>query len=167
MANHTPVIIGVGEIKNPSRRMEDAIEPLDLMIRAINAAAHDAAGGETTDLLAQIDAVSVVASSTWPYDDLPGLVAERLSIQPSYTAYSELTGNSSVQLVDSTARLIAQGRAKFGVIVGGEAFASCTDMYLPFIMPFANISPLFPVRCSENIYQEQSVSTTLDTSERE
>ena len=129
MASHVPVIIGVGEFKNASRRMEDALETLDLMVRAIKEAADDAAGGQSAGILGQVDAVSVVASSTWPYTDLPGLVAGKLGIKPSHSAYSELAGSSPVELVDDTARLVAQGSIKLGVVVGGEAKASRTKLH--------------------------------------
>lgn len=127
MASHVPVIIGVGEFKNASQRMEDALEPLELMLRAIEAAAQDATGGRPVSILDHADAVSVVASSTWPYDNLPGLVAGRLGVQPSHTAYSGLSGSSPVQLVDDTARLVARGSIQMGVVVGGEAKASCME----------------------------------------
>ena len=125
MTSHVPVIIGVGEFKNASTRVEDALEPLELMLRAIEAAAQDATGGQAARILGHTDAVSVVASSTWPYNDLPGLVAQRLGVQPSHMAYSGLSGSSPVQLVDDTARLVARGSIQMGVVVGGEAKASC------------------------------------------
>ena len=115
----TPVIIGVGEIKNPSRRKEDAIEPLDLMLSAINASAHDADGSRMAELLACVDSVSVVASSTWSYTDLPKLLSAKLGIRPSHKAYSALAGSASIQLIDDTARLIAKGDSQVGVAVGG------------------------------------------------
>ena len=132
----TPVIIGVGEIKNPSRRKEDAIEPLDLMLSAINASAHDAAGSRMAELLACVDSVSVVASSTWSYTDLPKLLSAKLGIRPSHKAYSALAGSASIQLIDDTARLIAKGDSQVGVAVGGEAMAS--RMYETSLEVFAS-----------------------------
>lgn len=127
MSNHVPIIIGVGEFKNASQRMEDALEPLELMLRAIQAALQDATSDGSGSIVAHADSVSVIASSTWPYNDLPSLVANRLNIQPSHKAYSELAGSSPVQLVDDTARLVAQGSIRLGVVVGGEARASCME----------------------------------------
>lgn len=120
-----PVIVGVDEIKNASRRREDAIKPLELMLQAIHAAATDAIGAEKANLIRHLDGVSVVASSTWPYTDLPGLISQNLGIRPKHTAYSALSGNSPVQLIDDAAQLIAQGRLEAVAIVGGEALASC------------------------------------------
>ncbi|CAI7670733.1 unnamed protein product [Penicillium viridicatum] len=125
MAPHkVPIIIGVGEIKNPSRRTEDAIEPLHLMLKAIREAASDTCAPGAPVIISSIDSVKVVASSTWQYKDLPGLVCEGLGIKPSHTAYSELTGSSPVQLIDDTARMIANEQIEVGVVVGGEAMAS-------------------------------------------
>lgn len=126
MAPHkVPIIIGVGEAKNPSRRTEDAIEPLHLMLQAIREAVSDACNSSSPAIISSIDSVKVVASSTWPYKDLPGLVCEGLGIKPSHTAYSELAGSASVQLIDDTARMIANEQIQVGVVVGGEAMASC------------------------------------------
>lgn len=125
MASHVPVIIGVGEFKNASRSMEDALEPLELMLRAIQAAAKDATGDDSGSVIAHADSISVVASSTWPYNDLPSLVSNRLGVQPSHKTYSELAGSSPVQLVDDAARLVTKGSIRLGVVVGGEARASC------------------------------------------
>ncbi|CRL29836.1 Thiolase-like [Penicillium camemberti] len=125
MAPHkVPIIIGVGEAKNPSRRTEDAIEPLHLMLQAIREAVSDACNSSSPAIISSIDSVKVVASSTWPYKDLPGLVCEGLGIKPSHTAYSELAGSASVQLIDDTARMIANEQIQVGVVVGGEAMAS-------------------------------------------
>lgn len=126
MAPHkVPIIIGVGEVKNPSRRKEDAIEPLHLMRDAVKEAASDACHAGAPAIISSIDSVKVVASSTWQYKDLPGLVCEGLGIKASHTSYSELAGSASVQLIDDTARMIANEQIEVGVVVGGEAMASC------------------------------------------
>lgn len=133
MASHkVPVMIGVGEVKNLSRKREDAIEPLQLMLKAIRKAACDASSSRTAELIACIDSVSVVACSTWSYKDLPGLVSEGLGVKASHTAYSALAGSSSVQLIDNTARVVASGQADVGIVVGGEAMASCMFLWNEF-----------------------------------
>lgn len=120
-----PIIIGVGEIKNPSRRKEDAIEPLHLMLAAAREALSDASSSDKATLLSSISSVSVVASSTWPYKNLPTLVCQGLGVEALHTTYSALAGSSSVQLIDDTARLISTGEVEVGIVVGGEAMASC------------------------------------------
>ena len=124
----TPVIIGVGDVKNRSLKVEDAIEPMELMLQAITCAIQDAtfdpsAAGE---LRSSIDSVSVVATWTWPYTDLPGLLSERLGIQPPHKIYSKHGGNQPIKLVDEAAKRIARGECKVAVVTGGEALASRT-----------------------------------------
>lgn len=125
-----PVLVGVGEAKNASRRCEDAVEPLDLMLQAIQAAAQDATPSTNTEFLRDIDTLHVVASSTWIYNDLPGLLSQRLGIKPVRKAYSRRAGNSSVEMIDDAAQLIGSGESEIALIVGGEAFASCKYRYL-------------------------------------
>lgn len=156
-----PVIIGVGEIKNPSRRKEDAIEPLDLMLSAIKEAAHDASSSCVAQLLACVDSVSVVASSTWRYKDLPELVSEKLGVRPSHKAYSALAGSASIQLIDDTARLIVKGEAEVGVVVGGEAMASCMWSHLNRLGWMSYSETLYTINRSihsENLHQNQLMS---------
>ena len=121
----TPVIVGVGDIKNKSPNVEDAIEPMQLMLRAITRALDDATS-DAEELKSNIDSVSVVATWTWPYDDLPGLLSETLGIQPRHKMYSEHGGHQPIKLIDEAARRISLGECKVAVVTGGEALASRT-----------------------------------------
>ena len=129
---HTPIIIGVGDVKNRSPMVDDAIEPMQLMLRAITRALEDSAISHTLseELKSHIDSVSVVASWTWPYADLPGLLTEKLGVQPRYKIYSEHGGNQPIKLVDEVARRISRGESKVAVVTGGEALASCMSRIL-------------------------------------
>lgn len=124
----TPVIIGVGDVKNRSQKVEDAVEPMQLMLQAIFRALEDHTSkySVTDELKSSIDSVSVVASWTWPYADLPGLLSEKLGIVPRHKIYSEHGGNQPMKLVDEAARRISRGESKVAVVTGGEALASCT-----------------------------------------
>ncbi|KAJ5823879.1 hypothetical protein N7447_006219 [Penicillium robsamsonii] len=143
-----PIIIGVGEVKNPSRRKEDAVEPLHLMLKAVREAASDAYNSDAPAIISSIDSVKVVASSTWPYKDLPGLVCEGLGIKRHHTAYSELAGSASVELIDDTARMIANEEIEVGVVVGGEAMASLKT----FIKDGAYPPPWTPPKTTQVYY---------------
>lgn len=130
----TPVIIGVGDIKNKSQKVEDAIEPMHLMLQAISHALDDATSNTPTiiaeELKSSIDSLSVVASWTWPYADLPALLSQKLGIaRPRHRIYSAHGGHQPVKLVDEAARRIARGEATVAVVVGGEALASCTFFF--------------------------------------
>ena len=123
----TPIVIGVGDIKNKSLSVSDAIEPMQLMLQATQAAIADtflSAPAQKT-LQSNIDSISVVATWTWNYHDLPGLIGEKLGVEPKYKLLSEHGGNSPAKLFDEAARRISFGEAKVAVVTGGEALASC------------------------------------------
>ncbi|CAK3980488.1 acetyl- transferase like [Lecanosticta acicola] len=132
----TPVIIGVGDVVNRSKKIEDAFEPLQLMINAIQEAIHDT-GISGPQFQAQIDSIDVVKSWTWPCD-YPTLVAERLGFKPVHAEYSEHGGNQPARCVDEAARRISKGEAKVAVVTGGEALASLTACAAAKKMPPPN-----------------------------
>lgn len=123
-----PVVIGVGDIKNSSKRIEDAAEPLELILQAVQQAVKDSgvSGHELTKLQSSIDSVDVVKTWTWPYPDLPGLIADRLQIRPKHKFYSDNGGNSPAKLFDEAARRVSLGQSKVALVAGGEALASRT-----------------------------------------
>jgi acetyl-CoA acetyltransferase len=123
----TPIIVGVGDIKNRSQRLEDALEPANLMLRAIQNAFKDTrlSCEDGLELWRSIDSVDVVATWTWEYEDLPGLLAQKLGINPKHKYYSPHGGNQPVKLLDEAARRISLGESKVAIVTGGEALASC------------------------------------------
>lgn len=128
--DYTPIVIGVGDIKNRSTSIADAIEPATLMHRAILAAVKDSCFDPSTQhkIQSSIDSIDVVATWTWPYPDLPKLLAEKLNVKHGlkHKQYSEHGGNQPAKLFDDAARRIAKGESKVAVVTGGEALASCT-----------------------------------------
>ena len=125
-ARKTPVIVGVGDVVNRSKKVEDAIEPLELILSAIKNAVKDTGLSENaaSTLQSQIDSLDVIKSWTWPYPDLPSLVAKRLTIKPTRRYYSEHGGNQIGKLFDEAARRVSLGESKVAVLSGGEALAS-------------------------------------------
>lgn len=69
-ARCTPIIIGVGDIRNASTKVEDAREPADLMLDAIHHALQETGLNSAIDLRSQIDSIDVVRTWTWAYGDL-------------------------------------------------------------------------------------------------
>lgn len=130
-SRRTPVIIGVGDIVNRSKKVEDAIEPVQLMILSIQEAIKDTGlpSSSLSALQSSIDSIDVVKSWTWPCD-YPNLIAERLAFKPVHCELSEHGGNQPAKLVDEAARRIAAGECKMAVVTGGEALASCTSLCL-------------------------------------
>ncbi|ESZ91130.1 thiolase [Sclerotinia borealis F-4128] len=90
----TPIIIGIGDIINRSLKIEDAIEPLGLMLQAVEKALLDTGvdglgcgcgcvsgdgngcGGKERRLREMVDDARVVANWTWGYEDICGRVLE-------------------------------------------------------------------------------------------
>ncbi|KAE9982254.1 hypothetical protein EG328_011050 [Venturia inaequalis] len=124
----TPVIVGVGDIRNRSLAIEDAVEPANLMLRAIQNAFKDTKlpCEDGLELWRSIDSVDVVATWTWEYEDLPGFLSQKLGINPAHKYYSPHGGNQPVKLLDQAARRISLGESKVAIVTGGEAMASLT-----------------------------------------
>lgn len=136
MPAHTPVIIGVADVKNKTPEHE---EPASLMLKAISQAIDDSRGSEQ-ELRSQIDSIDVVRTWTWSYADLPGLLSQQLglSTRPKWTRYTENGGNQPAKLVDEAAGRIARGETKVAIVTGGEALASC-ELAVPEVMLHALI----------------------------
>jgi hypothetical protein len=122
-----PIIVGVADIRNRSLAVEDAKEPATLMLEAIQGAINDACSSNETAQVLQnnIDSLGVVQTWTWPYHNLPGLLSQRLGVNPKYQTCTEHGGNQPAKLLDEAALRIARGEATVAVITGGEALASC------------------------------------------
>ena len=123
-----PIVVGVGEIKNASKRLEDAAEPAELMLRAIQSAIDDCSttsSADATRLQSRIDSIDVVATWTWSYPDLPGLLAKKLDVKPRHKRLSAHGGNSPGAMFDDAARRISMRESEVAVVTGGEALASC------------------------------------------
>jgi hypothetical protein len=122
-----PIVVGVGDFKNASKDVTQAIEPMQLMLNAIGIAIYDTGLSEeaAAKLQSQIDSIAIVRTWTWPYPDLPGLLSEKLGINPSHKHYSDHGGNQPGVIFDNAARRISKGESKVAVVTGGEALASC------------------------------------------
>lgn len=127
----TPIVIGVGDIKNRSTAVADAKEPAQLMYEAILAALKDSEASNLAKLQSSIDSIDVVKTWTWPYPDLPGLLGEKLGVKErlKHEFYSEHGGNQPGKLFDDAARRISRGEASVAVVTGGEALASCEFVF--------------------------------------
>ena len=125
MASKTPVIIGVGDFKNRSQKVEDAIEPAELMLKAIDLALKDTEVSNPSNLKSKIDSIDVVLTWTWPYPDLSGLLGEKLGVKLQHSFVSPHGGNQPAKLLDDAARRVAEGKTGVAIVTGGEALASC------------------------------------------
>jgi len=127
MAPEVPIIVGVADIKNRSNSLTSAKEPAILIHEAILAALLDTSSSDPEKLKSSIDSIDVVRTWTWPYPDLPGLLAQKLGVgeRVKRRFYSEHGGDKPGRLLDGAARRIARGECGVAVVAGGEALASC------------------------------------------
>ena len=127
MRRSIPIVVGVGDVTNRSLKLEDAIEPMQLMLQAISKAIEDVhlPNQAAQTLRSQIDSLDVVRTWSWPYLDLPSLLCQKLDIDPRHKNYSEHCGNQPAKLFDDAARRLSLGQSKVAVLTGGEALASC------------------------------------------
>ncbi|HXG42266.1 MAG TPA: acetyl-CoA acetyltransferase [Dehalococcoidia bacterium] len=116
-----PVIVGVAQHTNRARDLERALEPLAMMELVARQAAEDAG---RPDLLGRLDSLLVVNIISWPYEDAPGLLARRLGIEPPFTYYSGIGGETPQRLVNQVCARILEGRTRLALIVGAEAMHS-------------------------------------------
>ncbi|KIW45204.1 uncharacterized protein PV06_03606 [Exophiala oligosperma] len=123
-----PIVVGVGDVVNRSTSTEAALEPLQLILESITKALEDTdlVEGKQKSLQNAIDSIDVVRTWTWPYDDLPGDIANNLGVKPRHKFYSEHGGNKPAKLFDEAARRISKGQTKVAIVTGGEALASLT-----------------------------------------
>ena len=114
----TPVIVGVGQYLHRAEGIDDALEPVALMERAV----HEAAADAGLDGVPAADSIRVVNVIGWRYRNAPRFVAERLGQQPAELAYTTSGGNSPQSLLNRTALDIAGGGLDVAILTGGEAF---------------------------------------------
>ncbi|ERS95299.1 thiolase [Sporothrix schenckii 1099-18] len=119
---NTPILIGVGEVREKKIDVEHSTEPAGMMLAAIRQAAADA--GLSTKDLQTADSLSVVPPWTQPYEDLPGLLAQDLKMKPSFSTIGLHGGEQCALLTDEAARQIARGESKLAIVTGGESLAS-------------------------------------------
>jgi acetyl-CoA C-acetyltransferase len=115
----TPVIIGVGQYLHRAATLEDGVEPVALMVAAVDAAIADAG---LTALPRTIDSLRVINLFSWRYGNPAWVLAQRLRTDAIELAYTTAGGNSPQALVNRSALDIAAGHADFVLLAGGEAW---------------------------------------------
>ncbi|TQV92303.1 hypothetical protein V2A60_006991 [Cordyceps javanica] len=122
----TPILVGVGDVRNKSSKPEDAIEPSKMMIGAIQNAVKDTGldAAAQKQLLADADSLRIIPTWTWAYNDLLSTVADGLGIKPTTKEMPTHGGNQPALQCDEAARAISNGQSKVAILTGGEAMAS-------------------------------------------
>lgn len=124
MTARLPVVVGVGQVVR--RDDEDVAlgEPLRLLLDAAHAA--DADTGASA--LEHVDAIELMPIGAWPYDDLPGIVSERLGLDRARVRAREhpVGGETPIRALDAAAARIAAGDADVVLIAGAEGTRAVT-----------------------------------------
>ncbi len=123
-----PVLIGFGQLTDKSP-LEEAGTPLDLMARAVTAAAEDAGPGNT--LLAEVDTLVAVGLTVdepnsgsklgGMFRNVPLTLCQRLGIDPERRFYTDTGGNTPQKMVNLFSERISQGECNTVIIAGAEA----------------------------------------------
>ena len=115
MTQQTPVLVGVSHLEQRFTDFESAKEPVQLMIDAVNQAAHDAG---STGLL---DAGSVrVIRGIWPYQDPARAVAQAIGSPNAETALTAFGGNFVQTALNQSALDIQSGTHDIIILTGAE-----------------------------------------------
>lgn len=119
----TPCLVGVGRRTwHPDDVGEDgAPEPLVMWEEVARAAAADAGA---PGALGRLDAIELVYTQTWQYDDPVGRLAERLGAAPARRYYSGIGGTTGQRLVDATAVRMLRGELDLALVASAEALAT-------------------------------------------
>ena len=116
-ARASPVIAAIGEHTDRPKRLDEAREPVDLMVAALKACEADAG----VRLLDSVGLLSLIGLVSWPYKDPVHLLVQKLGIAPAEAVNASMGGETPVRLVHEAARRIAMGEDLVAAIVGGEA----------------------------------------------
>lgn len=119
-----PVIVGVGQHTHRDDDDLAGAEPVAL----IEAAALAAADDSSTALLSALDAVEIMGVGSWWYDDLSGLVAQRLGadVAPGRSRMLPTGGETPLRALDVAAARIAAGDARVVLLAGAEGTRAVT-----------------------------------------
>ena len=112
----TPVIIGVGQFLNRIESLEQAVEPVRMMLCAVRRAEADAEIGR---FLHQAQSVRVVRGM-WGYRNPAALIAERIGAFGAQTVGTLIGGNQNQALMNHTALEILAGKFDLVVLTGAE-----------------------------------------------
>jgi acetyl-CoA C-acetyltransferase len=117
-----PVIVGVGEIVDRPKQIEEGLEPLTLLEQALERAEADSGG----KLLSDIGSLDVVNFLSWRYRDPERQLAQRLGITPAHLYYGPVGGESPIRYIHEAAQRIARGECSVAAVCGAEAQSTAT-----------------------------------------
>jgi acetyl-CoA C-acetyltransferase len=116
MNPNTPVLIGVGQFLNRIDDLDQALEPLAMMLEAVVRAADDT---QSDGLLSQVQSVRVIRG-IWDYENPAGWIAEQIGVPQAQTLGTLFGGNQVQAVVNRTALEILAGDFDLVLITGAE-----------------------------------------------
>lgn len=117
MANpNTPVLVGVAQLQYRIKDLEEATEPLDMMLQACEKAALDSGN---PSLLTQLQSVRVIRGM-WQYENPAKYIAEKFAAANVQTTSTPVGGNQVQYTVSQTAIDILTGKFDLVLITGAE-----------------------------------------------
>ncbi len=170
-----PCLIGVGQQTWHLSGDEVAPEPLAMLDHVVRLAADDA--GASGDVLGAIESLDAVYCMSWPYDDLPGRLADVLGIDPARRRYSGIGGTMPQRLLSAAATAMVSGDLDVALVCGGEALDTkrrlkkagerpAWSFRHPEPPPFPFEAPFHPAEVAHEVFQAWLTFATRDMARR-
>ena len=144
----TPVLIGTGQVVQHAQGLDDAQDPVAMMVEAIRLACADAGIPVGTH---QPDSIRVVNLLSWKYGNPAELIAADLGVSPRETGYSAMGGNTPQTLVNSACRQIQSGDIDYVILTGGETTRTRARYRKAGVEPTWRTTESTPVLVSEDL----------------
>ncbi len=115
MNPNTPVIVGVGQVLNRSKELEEAVEPILMMLDALHRSEKDSG----VQLLSEVSSVRVIRG-VWDYGDPAGYIAENIGCGDAETIGTLFGGNQVQAVLNRSCLEILAGTQDLVVLTGAE-----------------------------------------------
>jgi len=143
----TPVLIGTGQVLQRAEGLDDARDPVALMVEAISLAASDAGLSSVPNP----DAIRVVSLLSWKYGNPAQFIAEDLGLTPRELGLSAMGGNTPQTLVNAASRQILAGELDLVILTGGETTRTRARYNKAGLTPDWRTTDIAPVPVSEDL----------------
>lgn len=143
----TPVLIGTGQVVQRAEGLDDARDPVALMVEAISLAATDAGLASVPNP----DALRVVNLLTWKYGNPAHFIANDLGLTPRELGYSAMGGNTPQTLVNAASKQILAGDLDLVILTGGESTRTRARYRKAGIEPDWRTTDIEPTLVSEDL----------------
>jgi acetyl-CoA C-acetyltransferase len=143
----TPILIGTGQVVQRAEGLDDARDPVALMVEAISLAATDAGLASVPNP----DALRVVNLLTWKYGNPAHFIANDLGLTPRELGYSAMGGNTPQTLVNAASKQILAGDLDLVILTGGESTRTRARYRKAGIEPDWRTTDIEPTLVSEDL----------------